>query len=241
MQQFQTTQLDQLAADVAAIGAMRRDRVEIPGTDLIYEITRPADFDALLDAAVDDPEQNLPYWAELWPSGIALAAELLAAPGELAGLRALELGCGLGVTAIAALQRGLALLATDYSRESLALCALNTAQNAGQSPVMLQVNWREPDVAFERAVVGGFPLVLAADVLYEARDVEPLQELVERLVAPGGALWLAEPGRPPAARFVEAMLAAGWVDTVSSYVGPWPDPEDNAKGVVARVHRLRRG
>lgn len=241
MQQFPITQLDQLAADVAAIGMMRRDRVDIPGVAVSYEITRPADFDTLLDAAVDDPEQNLPYWAELWPSGIALAAALLAEPGELAGLRALELGCGLGVTAIAALQRGLSLLATDYAPESLALCALNTAQNAGQSPVTLPVNWREPSPGFARAVAGGFPLVLAADVLYEARDVEPLQRLVERLVASGGALWLAEPGRPPAARFVTAMTAAGWEDTVSSYAGPWPDPEDNTKGVVVQVHRLRRG
>ena len=108
-----TGQLAHLQADAAAIGPLRVDHVAIPDTSVSYELTRPSDFDALLDSAADDPEQNLPYWAELWPSGIALAAALLNAPVQLEGLRALELGTGLGVTAIAALQRGMSLLVTD--------------------------------------------------------------------------------------------------------------------------------
>ncbi len=236
-----TAQLAQLQGEAAAIGSLRTDRVAIPGTAATYEITRPADFDALLDSAAGDPQQNLPYWAELWPSGIALAAELLNAPATVDGVRALELGCGLGVTAIAALQRDMSLLATDYSLESLALCALNTARNAGRTPVAARVNWREPDAVFLRIVGDGLPLVLAADVLYETRDVGPLRALVERIVAPGGTLWLAEPGRPPARCFVEEMTGAGWLDAVTTCSGPWPDPEDNTKGVVVQVHRMMRG
>lgn len=234
-------QLAQVQDEAAAVGPLRTDKVAIPGTGAVYDITRPADFDTLLDSAADDPQQNLPYWAELWPSGIALAAHLLLTPEPLTEVRALELGCGLGVTAVAALQRDAALLVTDYSAESLALCALNTARNAGRTPVASRVNWREPDAAFDHLAAGGFPLVLAADVLYEARDVEPLRELIERVVAPGGMLWLAEPGRPPARRFVDAMTSAGWIDTVTQCAGPWPDAEDNAKGVIVQVHRLRRG
>jgi predicted nicotinamide N-methyase len=235
-----TGQLAQLAEEVAAIGPLRSDHIEIPGTQAMFEITRPAEFDTLLDSAAGDPQQHLPYWSELWPSGIALAAELLAAPDYLEGVRALELGCGLGVTAIAALQRGIALLVTDYAPESLALCALNTARNVGRTPLARRINWREPDAEFLQIVDDGFPIVLAADVLYEERDVMPLRELVERVVAPGGTLWLAEPRRPPAQRFVEEMMQAGWTDDMSPYLGPWPDPEDNAKGVVVRVHRMSR-
>ena len=236
-----TGQLAQLQEDAAAIGPLRVDHVAIPETSVSYELTRPSDFDALLDSAADDPEQNLPYWAELWPSGIALAAAILNASVHLEGLRALELGAGLGVTAIAALQRGVSLLVTDYSPESLALCALNTARNAGRTPVAMRVNWREPAPGFLQAVGEGFPLVLAADVLYEERDVSPLRELVDRVVAPGGELWLAEPGRQPARRFVDEMIHAGWNDDMMPCLGPWPDPEDNAKGVVVRVHRMARG
>jgi hypothetical protein len=85
-----------------------------------------------------------------------------------------------------------------------------------------------------------FQIVLAADVLYERRDVEPLLALVEQVVAPSGELWLAEPGRPPAARFFEAMLAGGWIAESERCAGPWPDEEDNRKGVVVTIRRLRR-
>ena len=75
-------------------------------------------------------------------------------------------------------------------------------------------------------------------MLYERRDVEPLLGLVERLVAPDGVLWLAEPGRPPATAFLDALRLGGWADAASERSGPWPDPKDN--GVVVRVHRLTR-
>ena len=43
-------------------------------------ISRPVDYDRLIDDAAADPEQNLPYWAELWPSGVALAAKIARDP-----------------------------------------------------------------------------------------------------------------------------------------------------------------
>jgi predicted nicotinamide N-methyase len=190
--------------------------------------------------AVDDPEQNLPYWAEIWPSGIALAASVVRDAAALAEKRTLELGCGLGITAIAALRAGADLLATDYAAEALALCAFNCERALGRVPQLMRVNWRDPHDRLFVVAGNGFPLVLAADVLYEARDVEPLLALVERVVAPGGELWLAEPGRAPAARFLDAMAALGWQANAESWSGPWPDPEDNRKGVVVTVHKMTK-
>jgi predicted nicotinamide N-methyase len=216
------------------------ERVILPWGGERLDIIQPGERDRLLDAAERDPEQNLPYWAELWPSGVALAGLVRREAALLRGARVLEIGCGLGVTAIAALQAGAELLVSDYASEALALCALNCLEQTGQEPMSLQGNWRDPDSAMARATVLGFPLVLAADVLYEARDVEPLLTLVARIVAPGGALWLAEPGRAPAARFLDALRARGWTGLSERCAGPWPDPEDNRKGVVVEVHRLRR-
>jgi predicted nicotinamide N-methyase len=144
------------------------------------------------------------------------------------------------VTAIAALRAGADLLVTDYAPEALALCSLNALDQAGARPQTLRVNWRDPDPNLHAAAGNGFPVVLAADVLYEGRDVEPLLALIERVVAPGGELWLAEPGRPPAARFLESIGAGGWVAVSEQCRGPWPDAEDNRKGVVVTIHRLRR-
>ena len=210
--------------------------VTLPWSGTTYRVLQPATFDRLLTVAAHDPEQNLPYWATIWPSGIALGDALLRSPQQLSEQPILELGGGLGVTATAAVSTGANLLVTDYSPVTLLLNRANTLRNTGRQPRTLRLNWRDPTpTLFTHAP---YQLVLAADVLYEARDVEPLLALVERLVAPGGALWLAEPGRPPAQRFVAAAQANGWHDELTSHPGPWPDPED--KGVVVNIHLLRR-
>jgi predicted nicotinamide N-methyase len=229
----------ELLETLAALGPLRVDRVELSGTTESLLISRPVDYDRLIDDAAADPEQNLPYWAELWPSGLALAGKITRDPKIVRRRRVLELGCGLGVTAIAALKAGADLLVTDYSPEALALCALNTLDQAGVLPRSLRVNWRDTSPTLH-AMGNAFPVVLAADVLYERRDVEPLLALVERVVAPGGELWLAEPGRTAASQFLESMLASGWTKESDQCAGPWPDPEDNRKGVVVTIHRLRR-
>lgn len=221
-------------------GPWRVDAVVLPCSAGTMQIRRPAELDPLLDAATGDPEQNLPYWAEIWPSGVALAAAIHRDPNALRGKRVVELGCGLGVTAIAALQAGADLLATDYAAEALALCAFNCLDQAGREPRTVQMNWRNPSGALRKTAGEGFPIVLAADVLYEARDVDPLLGLIDWLVAPGGELWLAEPGRPPAQRFLDALREWGWAGDEERCAGPWPDPADNQKGVVVGVHRMRR-
>jgi predicted nicotinamide N-methyase len=229
----------ELVAALAPVGPLRLDRVELPGTTESLTISRPVDYDRLIDDAAADPEQNLPYWAELWPSGVALAAKIAREPAIVHGKRVLELGCGLGVTAIAAMRAGADLLVTDYSPEALALCSLNALEQTGAQPETLRLNWRDPAPGLDGAG-DEFAVVLAADVLYERRDVEPLLGLVERIVARDGELWLAEPGRPPAARFLESIGARGWIEESERCSGPWPDAEDNRKGIVVTIHRLRR-
>lgn len=227
-----------LLAELPPDLVLQEDRVTIPGSETTLVVSRPADTGALLDRAADDPEQNLPYWAELWPSGIALAAEILANPVIVSGQDVLELGSGVGITAAVAVGAGANLLATDYSAESLVLTRLTSQRHAGAEPATLQINWREPGENLLGAHPEGYSVVLAADVLYERRDIEPLLALFDRVVAPDGVLWLAEPGRPPASIFLESANRAGWQLTTTTWRGPWPDPND--QDVVARVHQLRR-
>jgi predicted nicotinamide N-methyase len=221
------------------VGACRDVAFALPASGREIRLAQPVDFDALLDAAAGDPEQNLPYWAEVWPSGIALADELLAQPVLVCGKRVLEIGSGIGVTAGIALDIGADLTVADYSPESLLLCRYNARVNSGREPAALQINWRDPSEELRTLAGAGFPVVLAADVLYESRDIEPLLDLVVWLVAPDGLLWLAEPGRNVAARFIEEATGRGWRDTLSFHAGPWPDPRD--ANVAVTVHQLRRG
>src|SRR5881275_1918486 len=84
-------------------------------------VLRPRDSEALLDEHAFEEEEFLPYWAELWPSGVVLARAI--AGRSLRGARVLELGCGLGLPSLAAALGGGRVVATDWSAEALDLLA----------------------------------------------------------------------------------------------------------------------
>ncbi|HEV2129121.1 MAG TPA: methyltransferase domain-containing protein [Thermomicrobiales bacterium] len=230
--------IERLRASLAHTGQLETERVQIPGTRTLVEITRPIDTNRLLDQVVDDPEQNLPYWSEIWPSGIALAGDIIHHPDRVHGKRVIELGTGVGITAAVAIAHGAELTVIDYAEEALTLTRMTCLRHAGAEPAdARRVNWRLPDVA---ALVkhGHFDVVLAADALYERRDIEPLIVAVETLVASDGAVWLAEPGRKPAEVFLSGMAARGWTGPSTQWNGPWPDPKD--AGIDVRTHWLQR-
>lgn len=224
-----------MSSEHSALGTRNYD-VHLPHSGETYVIQQPQDLDRLLDDVADDPEQNLPYWAEIWPSGVALADAIALHPASLRGVRTLEIGAGIGITATAALRAGADLTVTDYAEPALKLCGQNALANAGREPTLLQFNWRSPSDEF--LALDPFPVVLAADVLYESRDVEPLLALLNQVVAPNGLLWLAEPGRPVARRFVERARQRGWAGEQEDHHGPWPDPKD--AGITVSLYRLRR-
>ena len=91
------------------------------------QVLRPRDAEALLDDHAFEHEEYLPYWAELWPSGVALARRV--AVRSLRGARVLELGCGLGLPSLAAALAGGRVLATDWSAEAIDATAANAKRN----------------------------------------------------------------------------------------------------------------
>jgi predicted nicotinamide N-methyase len=192
--------------------------VPIAGRDL--RLLRPRDAEALLDEEAFARDEFLPYWAELWPSSLALARTVAAR--ALRGARTLELGCGLGLPSIAAALAGGRVLATDWSPEAIAMTAQNAERNAAAVETLV-CSWAAPEPLLARAP---WDLVLASDVLYEARNGEVLLELLPRL---GADVWLADPGRPTAAPFLEAARR-DW--EISSRRVP-----ELANGAV---HRMRR-
>ena len=193
--------------------------VALPGRELL--VLAPHDSDALLSEEAFEHEEFLPYWAELWPSALALARVVARRP--LTGRRTIELGCGLGVPAIAAAAAGARVLATDWSPDAVAITACNAERNGVELDAAL-FRWDD-----DPARLGPpWPLVLASDVLYEARNVEPLLALLPRLCSAAGEVWLADPGRPPAAGFLAAAAERWRIDAM---------PHDGPPHVT--VHRLR--
>jgi predicted nicotinamide N-methyase len=195
--------------------------VPLGGRDV--RLVRPRDSEALLDEEAFEREEFLPYWAEMWPSSIALARAL--APRSLGGRRVVELGCGLGLPSIVAALAGADVLATDWAPDALGFVARN-AQANGARVRTARVAWSEPGPLLDGAP---WDLVIASDVLYERRMADELLTLLPRLVDDRGAVWLADPGREPAAGFLR-RAAAGWD------IDSRPDPA----GPRVEVHRLRR-
>ena len=150
-------------------------------------LLRPVSPDALLDEDAFARDEFLPYWAELWPAATALAAAL----PDVAGLRVVELGCGLGLPSLVAAARGADVTASDWAEDAVELLRENAARNGLALRAEVR-DWREPWP--ER-----FDVVLAADVLYERRNVEPLLERLREL-APVAYVGLA--GRPYEAEFL---------------------------------------
>ena len=112
----------------------------------------------------------------------------------------LELGCGLGLPALAAALCGAEVLATDWAEEAIELLQRNAERNRVFVRAA-RVRWSEPEPLLRAAP---WDLVLGADLLYEARNAEQLAALLPEL---GGEVLLAEPGRPYAKEFLERFRA----------------------------------
>lgn len=158
----------------------------------VLRLRRPRDADALIDEARFDQHEFMPYWAELWPSGLALAREV--AELDLRGRRVVELGCGLAIPSLVAALSGASALATDWSPDAVHLARENANRN-GLAIEVEVVDWSDPGPLLARAP---FDLVLCSDVLYEPRNVEALLALLPQLAE---EVLVAEPGRQTAGRF----------------------------------------
>ncbi|HZO58394.1 MAG TPA: 50S ribosomal protein L11 methyltransferase [Solirubrobacterales bacterium] len=188
--------------------------IALPSGEL--RLRQPQESAELPDAGAVEWAPIAPYWSVLWRSGVALARELDRM--DLRGLRVVELGCGLALPSIAAARAGAEVLATDASPDALTLVMRNAHRNDVHVETAA-VDWAQPGRLLERAP---FDLAVAADVLYERASVAVLLSLLPRL-AP--AAWLADPGRPAAAAFLEQARSRWRVET-------------HARG-VAHIHRLQ--
>jgi predicted nicotinamide N-methyase len=248
-----------LRARLERLFAVRDLPLDVAGSGRLWSLAMPADPDEPLDQLTAHqltsggilPGQRedaatlarrtaasgnlLPYWALVWPSGLALAEAVLARPADFAGKRVIELGCGLGTTATAALTAGARLTVADCFAEALLFSRYNTLRNAERQPRSLLVNWRTAAGRNACRARAPFDALLAADILYEQEDLEPLLALAPQLLLPGGVFWLAEPGRRVSRAFAQAALERGWRDAPSDYERVWPT---ETKPVRVIVHRF---
>lgn len=200
-----------------------------------FRIDRPARSDKLLDEPsileANVRDDYMPYWADIWPAARMMAKILLrqtVLPFSAGTHEVLELGCGLGLAGIAALSRGYRVIFSDYDRTALRFAERNARLNGFTDFRTLPLDWRFPPDDLR------VPLILAADLTYEMRNIEPLLRLIRRVLLPGGTCLLTDPDRTPAP-FLRERLAAEGLSYTTEFIRAGEPGGTRIKGTLYRI------
>ena len=194
------TPMESLRADLERRFRTATRVVQLGGREIA--LLSPANADDLISEDDYVRDERLPYWADLWPSAEILAAEVRTM--RLAGQRVLELGCGMGLVAVAAALAGAELTATDYYDDAILFARLNVAEATGRTIATRMVDWSQMP-----ADLGRFDVVLASDVLYEPRYAAMVAGAIAATLARGGEAIVADPGRIALPSFREECASLG--------------------------------
>jgi predicted nicotinamide N-methyase len=185
-------------------------RLPVPGLPGVHFRDLPLDLGPgrlrILSASAVDvleaaPANAIPYWAVAWPAGLGLARYLAGRP--LKGQPLLELGAGVGVSALGAALAGAEVTVTDNQPPALRLAAMNARRNDLRLR-LVGADWRAWPLRLR------YPRVIGSDVTYEPEAFGPLLAVLQESLAPGGEVLLADPGRLTASVFQQRAQRAGW-------------------------------
>jgi len=184
---------------------------EIRIGELNVRINRISDIDSLFNSLIakgdNDPDvldERIPYWAELWPSAIALSKFLVEQKVIHAGAKVLEIGCGLGLPGIVAAKLGANVIFSDYLPEALEAARMNAHQNGISDSAFLTMDWRKPEM------IPGLQFILASDVAYERRSFESLMQAFDFYIRKNVVIILSEPNRAFAKPFLQDLNKSGF-------------------------------
>lgn len=152
-----------------------------------------------IDVDEFNTDERLPYWAEIWPSSIALSECLCLK--DIYGKSVLELGCGVGVVGIVAALEGAKVLMTDYEEDALKFTRMNIEKNFTQEMLdsiveVMYLDWRTPTLSEK------FDLIVGSDLIYEERNHEPILNLIKQYLIEDGEAILTDPNRSTLEKFL---------------------------------------
>lgn len=203
-----------------------------------WRLSRAGSLDELWERMVADKrataDEHIPYWTELWPASLVLCEWLCQKGAAICGKTCLDVGCGLGLSALVGQSLGASVLAMDYEPEALRHAAQNAAQNHVPSPLWVVMDWARCAL-----VPGCMDFVWGGDIMYERRFVEPVLHLCARVLRKGGVFWVAEPGRSVYEAFLQALPASGFVGQ-RVYQGRTKGIYQQEQAVTVSIWEIRR-
>lgn len=176
---------------------------DVAGTTIGLVSVRDLEQHVDRERLLHDESSVPPYWALVW-GGARVLAEHLATRIACHGATVLDVGCGLGLVALAAAARGAVVTAIDRELAPIEFLQASATVNG------MRIEALVGDVT---AIDLGrrFDLVLAADLLYERAEFGRLATGLASLIAPAGTLWVADPQRVDTADFYRELGARGLV------------------------------
>jgi 2-polyprenyl-3-methyl-5-hydroxy-6-metoxy-1,4-benzoquinol methylase len=185
---------------------VRYQTIEIGGTDLhLCTLRDNQQFSDPLGVAqsMGISSASWPIFGIVWPSSLVLANHLM--NYHTAGLRILEIGCGIGLSSLMLNQRHDDITATDYHPEVEAFLARNTLLNNNKSIAFERVDW-----ANDQSKLGLFDLIIGSDLLYEDEHIKLLGYFIQQHANQKCEVIIVDPGRGRKSKLSTVMLQFGF-------------------------------
>lgn len=207
------------------------NNIRVKAFGKFWTLERKANLEQLWDEMGNEDlgDERIPYWIELWPASLVLAQWLHNEREQISGELCLDLGCGLGFTALVGVWLGARVVACDYELASLCQARANAILNDVPNPGWLCMDWRSPAI-----LPHSLDRVWAGDIFYEKRAVQPVFEALDRVLRPGGKFWIADPGRGIFSHFIELSSTRGW-SLKQVYRGKAMSPYPHDIGITAVI------
>jgi EEF1A lysine methyltransferase 3 len=129
--------------------------------------------------------ENFPYWAMVWDAALVLA-DFLVKQEPQPTRKILEIGAGLGFAGLCAAARGHQVILTDTIADALAFARLSTFHNNLTTAGIEYLDWSTPTLE------GDFDWIIGSDILYEPKDFEPVRQVFDKYLKPGGKIYLVQ-------------------------------------------------
>lgn len=223
------------ATPLAALGPLIQDQVILG--EQTFAMWRPAEPDRLLEhpATIEAfaHDEYMPYWCDLWPASRMLAKAILSAEWKTNTL-ALEIGCGLGMSGVAALSKNMQVVFSDYDATALRFAAANALQHGHRQFELLPMDWCQP-------AARQFAVIFGADLLYEIRSVAPVIALLDHMLAPHGVAWITDQDRTPSTLWQKSLRDQGFTyQAMPLHAGQPAAPGQTARRVKGTLYKIRR-